>query len=94
MVDFTRIDGKDFGDIKLFALSTCGWCKRTKKYLDDIGAAYSYIYVDQLHGDDRREALEMLRRYDSTESFPTVALGDNQCVVGFDKKKLDQLIGV
>jgi len=91
MVNYTHIDGSIKKDVKLFALSTCGWCKRTRKYLDEADIAYSFIYVDELHGDDRKEALEEMKKYDKTESFPTIAVGD-KCIIGFDKKKLDNAL--
>ena len=93
MVEFTNVDGKDCGDVKLFALSTCGWCKRTRKYFEDAGIAYSYIYVDKLHGDDRKEAIKIMRKYDKSESFPTIVVDNSECIVGFNKGKIDSMIG-
>ncbi|MDD5684459.1 MAG: glutaredoxin family protein, partial [Methanoregulaceae archaeon] len=29
----THIDGEDKGKVVLFALSTCGWCAKTKELL-------------------------------------------------------------
>jgi glutaredoxin len=56
MIDFKKVDGKDVGDIKMFALSTCGWCKKTKAFLSDHGIAYSYVDVDLLEGGEMDEA--------------------------------------
>ena len=94
MIEFTKVDGRDCGDVKLFALSTCGWCKRARMYLEDNGVAYRYIYVDRLHGEAREEALELMRKYDASESYPTIAVGETDCVVGFNRNKLDRMIGV
>jgi len=33
----THVDGKKAGHIVIYALSTCPWCKKTKKLLDDLG---------------------------------------------------------
>jgi glutaredoxin-like protein NrdH len=32
-----KVPGKKKADIMLFALSTCVWCGKTKKLLDDMG---------------------------------------------------------
>jgi len=45
-----QVPGKKSRHIMLYALSTCGWCGKTKKLLDDLGVEYSYEYVDQLQG--------------------------------------------
>ena len=38
-----HVKGENKGKITLYALSTCGWCKKTKKLLDDLGVEYHYI---------------------------------------------------
>jgi len=47
-----HVHGKNVGHIMLYALSTCPWCKKTKKLLDDLGVEYYYEDVDFLGGDD------------------------------------------
>lgn len=88
---FIKVDGRDAGEIKLFALSTCGWCKRTRMYFEQQGVGYSYVYVDKLEGDERGEVLELMRKFDNSESFPTIVVGDNKCIIGFNKKELDKV---
>ena len=41
-----HVNGENRGKILLYALSTCGWCKKTKGLLNKLGVEYSYIYVD------------------------------------------------
>ena len=53
-----KVKGKNCGKIIIYALSTCGWCKRTKELLSSLGVEYSYIDVDLLEGDDRRKAAD------------------------------------
>ena len=36
MLDFTRVDGRDAGEITLFALSTCVRCRRTRKHSGSV----------------------------------------------------------
>jgi glutaredoxin-like protein NrdH len=35
-----HVAGKNAGDIKVYALSTCPWCKKTKQLLNDFGVEY------------------------------------------------------
>ncbi len=30
------------GDVKLYALSTCVWCKKTRASREEVGVAYDY----------------------------------------------------
>ena len=43
-------------NVILYALSTCGWCRRTRRFLESHEVAFEYIYVDLLMGDERKES--------------------------------------
>lgn len=79
----TRVEGDNKGDVTLYALSTCGWCKKTKGLLDDLHAGYSYVYVDQLADSDRKEVLDKIKEWNPKCTFPTMVINDNTCIVGF-----------
>jgi glutaredoxin len=44
-MEMNRIDGKDRGDVTLFTLSTCIWCKKTKALLQEMAIAYRFVDV-------------------------------------------------
>ncbi len=90
-MNFERVDGKDKGKITRYALSTCIWCKKTKEMLSSLGVGFDYIYVDLLKGEDRAEALEEIKRYNPSISFPTLVIGDN-VVVGFREKEIREAL--
>ena len=92
MIEFTKVEGKDYGDIRLFALSTCVWCKKTQKFLDDHNVAYSYVYVDKLSDEDTEICLQEQLKYAPEESYPLVAIGESSCIVGYDKSELKKLV--
>ena len=41
-----HVAGKNKGHIVLYALSTCPWCKKTKKLLEELGVEYYFDDVD------------------------------------------------
>lgn len=41
----------------LYALSTCVWCKKTKKLLTELGVDFSYVYVDLLKGEEQARVI-------------------------------------
>ncbi len=50
MVEMQHVEGQDKGKLVLFALSTCGWCKKTRALIEDLDASYDYVYVDLTKG--------------------------------------------
>jgi len=88
-----HVEGKDKGDVMLFALSTCGWCAKTKALLDDLGVKYSYIDMDILNWDDSEIANEELKKYTTRTAFPTIVYNAGErCIVGFDPDQLRELL--
>ena len=83
-----HIEGKNKGDVKLFALSTCIWCGKTKKLLSELGVEYDCIDVDLLDNDDQQEALKEIRKYNPSGGFPTMVIDGKECIVGFDESKI------
>lgn len=89
---FTKVDGKFSGNIYLFALSTCIWCKRTKNLLDTKGVQYNYVFVDKLKEKERQLVRETLKQYNEKMSYPTIIYNDDKCIVGFDEDEINAVI--
>jgi len=92
-MDLQHVNGENKGKLVLFALSTCGWCNKTRMLIEELGAEYDYIYVDLLQGADRNEAVEALKIWNPQISFPTLVINDQECIVGFDQDKIREIIG-
>lgn len=91
-MEATRIDGVDRGNLMLFTLSTCIWCKKTKALLKEMGVGYRYVDLDMLEGDDRETALEELKRYNPQCSFPSLVINGSTCIVGFKEKEIREVL--
>jgi glutaredoxin len=63
-----HVSGKKKGDIFLFAISTCGWCRLTRELLDELGVDYKYVYVDLLEDEAKEEANKEVSRWNSEQS--------------------------
>lgn len=77
-----------------YGLSTCQWCKKTRKFLEDQNVSFDFVYVDKLSGQERKDAIEQVRCWNSSVSFPTVVIDNDQCVVGYKPKKLKEALGL
>ena len=89
---FEHTEGTDKGRIILYALSTCQWCRMTRDLLSKLGAKYDYVYVDLLKGKDREEAVNEVKKYNPSISFPTLVIGD-KTIVGFREKEIKEALG-
>ncbi len=83
-----HVEGEKRGDIVLYALSTCGWCRKTKELLQSMNVAFDYTEVDLLSGKERDDAIEEIKRWNPRCSFPSLVIDGEQCIVGYDEKKI------
>jgi len=80
--------------VKLYALSTCGWCKKARRFLDAHNVDYQCEYVDLLIGAERARCMAELERWNPRRSFPTVVVDDTEVVVGFKEGRLREVLGL
>ncbi len=83
--------GENKGQVTLYALSTCAWCKKTKELLDELQVKYDCVYVDNLSGQDRSNTIEEIKLWNPRCSFPTLVIS-NQCIVGFEEQKIREAL--
>jgi len=84
-LSYTSVDGnrKDHA-ITLYALSTCGFCKRAMAFLGTKGFAYRYIHVDDLSLDAKSEVKrELKERFHADIAFPFAVIDGERHLVGF-----------
>ena len=89
-MNFKEIEGKDKGKIELYALSTCVWCKKTKKLLDKLKVKYSFVYVDHLDEKEKDEIREKLQKLTGRCSFPTIVINKKDYIVGFKITEINE----
>jgi glutaredoxin len=88
-----HVDGKKKGDVMLYALSTCGWCAKTKELLRELGIAFDYAFVDLLDGEEQNKAMDTVEKFNPSGSFPTLVIDNRRCIVGFKEKEIREALG-
>lgn len=78
--------------IKLYALSTCPWCKKTKQLLTDKGLEFIMLDVDTLVGEEQAKALQEVDKLVSKRSFPILVI-DDIVIQGYQEDKILEAIG-
>lgn len=76
--------------VMVYALSTCAWCKKTKKYLQDKGIEYEFVDVDLCDEKDIETIRSDLKKRGLGMNFPVVIVDDENCIVGFREDKLNE----
>jgi glutaredoxin len=92
MVEKTHVNGKSSGEIMLYALSTCGWCKKAKEILNKLGVAYDYINVDQLSEAESLEIEEKeVKKWNLAATYPTLVINHQRAEIDFRAGKIEGL---
>ena len=72
----------------IFTTPTCPHCNRAKRYLRERGVRFRDVDVSR----DQAAARDMVRR-SGQQGVPVLDIG-GKIVVGFDRAKIDQLLGL
>lgn len=75
--------------IRIYALSTCLWCKKTIEYFKRKRIPFEHIFVDLLAEDQEKLVSRELEKLNPDRSFPTVLIGD-RVIVGYKTKEFDE----
>ena len=94
MIKIEHVKGKNKGKILLYALSTCGWCKKAKELLNRLGVEYSYVFVDLVDESDKDKVMDDVRKWNSFCSFPTIVINNKKCIVGFKEDEIKEKLGL
>jgi glutaredoxin-like protein NrdH len=88
-----HISGIDRGKVTMYGLSTCVWCRKTKKLLTDLGVDFDFIYVDKLEGEEEDLVVKEVRQFNPSVSFPTTVINGEKAIVGFKEKEIREALG-
>jgi len=89
-----KIEGRNNkGKVRLFALSTCIWCQKTRNLLDENQVGYEYIYVDQLSDSERKTVLDEIQKLVSQVAFPTIDI-NGEVIQGFKEEEIRKALNL
>ena len=78
-------------DVMIYALSTCGWCAKVKRWFEDEGIPFKHAYLDTLSGEETEAMAQEVERISGGRRFPvTVVNGD--VIVGFQPEKFAEAV--
>ncbi|MHA1804321.1 MAG: glutaredoxin family protein [Promethearchaeota archaeon] len=89
-----NVEGEhDKREITIFTLSTCMWCKKCKRWLNERNIKYRYVDVDKIDHSDKRQIINYLgEKFQSRISYPFMICDDKELVVGYDPSRYEELM--
>lgn len=92
-MDIKHIEGKKKGQVMLYALSTCVWCKRTKRLLNELGIDYHFVDADLANSEDKEEIRRTILKWNPNGSYPTIVIDDEHSIIGYDPERIKEVFG-
>ena len=94
-IPFTTVEGRQPKQpLTVFALSTCGFCRRAITLLNDSAVAYRYVYVDKLDKVSQDAVRAYVKHtFHTMLSYPFLCIGENDYLTGFIRASWEQEVG-
>lgn len=90
---------KVFGDknnhkVLVYAISTCGWCKRAKNFLNENNVEYEFIDIDLANNDDKETIKKDITSRGGPLAYPTLIIDNKILLTGAPQDKLKEILGL
>jgi len=80
--------------VLIYAISTCAWCRMTKKFLNDNDIEFEYVDVDLASGKDHERIREEITSRGAEPSYPTIIVDGKTVITGFRKDKIKEVLEI
>jgi len=75
--------------VKVYSINNCPWCDKVKKYLQSRQVEYVECNIE-----NDESALAECQALTNDEAVPVITADGKEFVLGFDKAKIDALLGL
>lgn len=90
-----KVQGKNTKHkVFMYALSTCAWCKLTKKFLKDNKIEYEYVDVDLSNEKDRDRIRRDIHKRGGHPTYPVMIIDDKKLIIGFRRDEIKEALGI
>lgn len=93
MIKFTHVDGDSTKKVILYALSTCGWCRKAKEYLNKLGVAYDFVEADLVDDKTSQEIEAEVIKWSKKEIYPTIVIDNKEGFIATDLDRVKKALG-
>jgi glutaredoxin len=95
-IEFQEEEGTNKNhNLTLFALSTCGFCRRSMKFLKEKNFAFKFVYLDKLEREKKNEIKAQLKKkFNKRAVFPYLVINEKEVITGFTQSEWEQALGL
>lgn len=97
-IEFQKIKGTLYkGDVKLFGLSTCAFCKRAILFLEENNINYNLVFMDKINPKLKAKAKakeEFQIIFKERMSLPTLVVNESDYQIGFIRIAWEKMFSV
>ena len=92
-MDFKIVPGRfNKQKVKIYTISTCMWCTRLKRKLQQNEIEYTYLDVDLLPLSEKTQVKTQLRNYRRILAFPMMFIDDKFISNEYIDEKIQELV--
>jgi glutaredoxin len=78
--------------VLMYSISTCGWCKRAKKFFKDNNVEFEFVDIDQCNLEDKRKIMKDIQSRGGTLAYPTLIIDNEILLTGAPQDKLREIL--
>ena len=95
-IDFNYIEGeRDPVEVTLYALSTCGFCRKALEFLQKYSIKFKYIHVDDLPVDVKKELrVDLMLKTGRNVNYPLMVINGDKYIFGFREDEWKELLSI
>jgi len=80
--------------ILVYGISTCGWCKRAKKFLNDNNVEFEYVDIDLCSWEDKNKIRKDIQNRGGPLAYPTIIVDNKILLTGASSDKLREVLEI
>ena len=80
--------------VLMYAISTCGWCKRAKQFLNDNNVQYEYIDIDLRSSEDKQTIRKDIQSHGGQLVYPTIIIDNKTLLSGAPQDELKEVLEI
>lgn len=92
-MDIVKVEGKNNRHkVFMYAISTCAWCKKTKKFLKDNSVEFEYVDVDLCSDEDKEKIRLDIESRGGRPSYPILIIDNKRMIIGYHEDQITEAL--
>jgi glutaredoxin-like protein NrdH len=94
-MNLVKVSGKNNKHkVLMYGLSTCAWCRLTKKFLNQNNIEYEYVDVDLCNEQDKEKIRQEILSRGGRLSYPAIIIDDKRLINGYYEDRIMEALGI